>query len=1196
MFKKILIANRGIIAVRIERTLKKMGIKSVSLYTKADIDSLHVQNADETVCIGEGGLKETYLNANLILKTAKETQCEAIHPGYGFLSENADFAEECERNGIVFIGPAPEQMRLFGLKHSAREIAKKVGVPLLEGSGLVDNIEEAKKAALKIGYPVMLKSTAGGGGIGMKICRDETQLCKNFDEVMRLASSNFKNGGVFLEKYIKNARHIEVQIFGLKSGKIVTLGERDCSVQRRNQKVIEETPAPKISIETRNNLYAAAKKLAGQVGYVNAGTVEFLYDTYDKNFYFLEVNTRLQVEHGITEEVTATDIVELMIKEAAGELNEIKDKYPEGTSIEARIYAEDPLADFHPSCGKITKVIIPENTRIETWVCDNLTVSPLYDPMLAKVIVKGLDRNDALKKLREALSQIKIYGVVTNINYLRSLTFQDYYENALLSTSVLKNFFPKENALEVIDGGIQTTVQDYPGITGYWNVGVPPCGPMDMFSFRLGNKILGNPDDACGLELTLRGGIYKFRSSSVFCITGADMNAKLDGKTVETYTAVNAQMGQILEFAQAQKGMRAYLLVRGGFDIAKVLNSRSTFTLGKFGGYSGRALRSGDVLMINTDETGTNIKIKKKPKKFDNKWEIGVICGPHCDGEFLKSSFLDTLKKSKWKVHFNSSRTGVRLIGPVPQWARSDGGEAGLHPSNIHDTAYAVGTLDLTGDMPILLGPDGPSLGGFVCPVTVAAAELWKLGQLHPGDEIVFKLLTLKQAQELRDNHEKFFSDIEKYDIKDTDISSVYSLSEEIYSNYPILIRENSSPKLTVRCAGDRYLLVEYGEMVLDIVLRFKVHNLMKAVSESNLPVIEVTPGVRSLQIHFDTTKISLEDALKKVIELEHSLKNSGNAELPSRIVRMPLSWNDPAAELAVERYHKNVRTDAPWCPSNIEFIRRINGLETVEDVKKIIFDATYLVLGLGDVYLGAPVAVSVDPRHRLVTTKYNPARTWTPENAVGIGGAYLGIYGMEGPGGYQLFGRTIQVWNALERNTKTFSNKKPWALDFFDQIRFYPVSAEKLLDIREDFLRGRFELEIEKTSFNLNKYLKWLDSIKDSIKIFKDKQQSAFEDEKLRWKLHGVDKFISENDCAIGTGEETVPKGMSAVRAAMSGVIWKIAVEEGQSVKKGETVILEESMKMELSQIATKSGTIEKIYVSTGQQVNAGQLLATIK
>jgi urea carboxylase len=1192
MFQKVLIANRGAIAVRIERTLKKMGVRSVAVYTGADMDSLHVSGADEAVRIGEGPVKESYLNAELILKTARETGAEAIHPGYGFLSENAEFAEACEQNGITFIGPAPAQMRLFSLKHSARELAGKARAPLLEGSGLTGTVAEALAAAEKIGYPVMLKSTAGGGGIGMRACDDPKALEESFEQVAYLARANFKNGGLFVEKFISEARHVEVQIFGKKNGELVSLGDRDCSVQRRNQKVIEESPAPDIDDEVRHSIHMTAKNLAKEAGYTGAGTVEFLYDVKSSRFYFLEVNTRLQVEHGITEEVTGVDLVEWMVREAAGELGPIQDKKPAGHSIQARIYAEDAGLDFRPSSGKITRVIMPKDARVETWIDDGITVSPLYDPMLAKIIVKGNSRREAIDKLEKALGETKIYGITTNVAYLHSFIQQENYRAARLNTAMLKGFLPAENSLEVIDGGIQTTVQDYPGIAGYWTVGVPPCGPMDSFSFRLGNVLLGNPSGACGLELTLFGGAYKFRGGAWFCVTGADMSATLDGNPLEMYAALHAEAGQTLEFAEARQGIRSYLLVKGGLDIPKVLGSGSTFTLGNFGGHGGRALRGGDLIALGEPDCAAQNKILAvKPAAFTHEWEIGVVAGPHCTEEFLKASYLNSLTTTKWKVHFNSSRTGVRLIGPAPEWARMDGGEAGLHPSNIHDTAYAVGTLDLTGDMPILLGPDGPSLGGFICPVTTATAELWKLGQLHPGDKVSFRLLTLEQAGELKTRQENFLDKL-------GDPQAALSLPKEkpaITNTYPLLMRENKTPSFTVRCAGDSYLLVEYGEMVLDIVLRFKVHALMEILEKQDLPIVDMTPGIRSLLIHIDIMAMPLKTALEKIIKIEGAIPAVENIEVPSRIVKLPLSWNDPAIQIAIERYYKNVRPDAPWCPSNLEFIRRINGLESIDAVKDIIFAATYIVLGLGDVYLGAPVTTTLDPRHRLVTTKYNPARTWTPENAVGIGGAYMCVYGMEGPGGYQLFGRTVQMWNPL-KSTKTFRKGKPWALEFFDQIQFYPVSAAELLKLREDLLRGRFELETEKTTFNLGNYLNWLNSIKESAKEFKLKQQAAFNLEKGDWKAKGLDTFISELDAPEEGVEEVIPKGMTAVYAAITGVVWKITVSPGQPVKKGEVILVEESMKMEIVQPAPRDGVIEKICVALGTQVGAGQLLAIMR
>ena len=542
MFDKVLIANRGAIAVRIERTLKKMGIGSVAVYSKADQDSLHVERADEAVYIGDGTAKETYLDTKKIIKAALDTGAKAIHPGYGFLSENTDFAKECEENGIKFIGPDSEQIKLFGLKHSARALAGKADVPLLPGTGLLSGVEEAVTEAEKIGYPVILKSTAGGGGIGMRICNSTEELRQAYDAVCHLAAANFNDAGVFLEKYVTRSRHVEVQIFGNEYGETTALAERDCSVQRRNQKVVEESPAPNLSDEVREKMYAAAERLAKEASYRSAGTVEFLYDDQTEGFYFLEVNTRLQVEHGITEEVLGIDLVEWMVKEAAGELKNIKSLVhkPQGHAIEVRVYAEDCINGFRPGTGKIDAVTFSPEARVETWIQKGVEVTSLYDPMLAKLIVHGSDRADAIAKMERVLKDSRVYGITSNMQYLAALLKTETYQTGALFTGMLKDFMPQEHAIEVLDGGVQTTVQDYPGMIGYWFVGVPPCGPMDAYNFRIGNSILGNDESAPGLELTLRGGSYRFRTTVSFCITGADMKATLDGVEIPMYQVVHA--------------------------------------------------------------------------------------------------------------------------------------------------------------------------------------------------------------------------------------------------------------------------------------------------------------------------------------------------------------------------------------------------------------------------------------------------------------------------------------------------------------------------------------------------------------------------------------------------------------------------------------------------------------------------------
>lgn len=577
MFDKVLIANRGAIAVRIERTLKKMGIGSVAVYSKADQDSLHVERADEAVYIGDGTAKETYLDTKKIIKAALDTGAKAIHPGYGFLSENTDFAKECEENGIKFIGPDSEQIKLFGLKHSARALAEKADVPLLPGTGLLSGVEEAVTEAEKIGYPVILKSTAGGGGIGMRICNSTEELRQAYDAVCHLAAANFNDAGVFLEKYVTRSRHVEVQIFGNEYGETTALAERDCSVQRRNQKVVEESPAPNLSDEVREKMYAAAERLAKEASYRSAGTVEFLYDDQTEGFYFLEVNTRLQVEHGITEEVLGIDLVEWMVKEAAGELKNIKSLVhkPQGHAIEVRVYAEDCINGFRPGTGKIDAVTFSPEARVETWIQKGVEVTSLYDPMLAKLIVHGSDRADAIAKMERVLRDSRVYGITSNMQYLAALLKTETYQTGALFTGMLKDFMPQEHAIEVLDGGVQTTVQDYPGMIGYWFVGVPPCGPMDAYNFRIGNSILGNDESAPGLELTLRGGSYRFRTTVSFCITGADMKATLDGVEIPMYQVVHASAMQVLKFKDCKVGMRTYLLVAGGFDMPKIMGSSS---------------------------------------------------------------------------------------------------------------------------------------------------------------------------------------------------------------------------------------------------------------------------------------------------------------------------------------------------------------------------------------------------------------------------------------------------------------------------------------------------------------------------------------------------------------------------------------------------------------------------------------------
>lgn len=1180
MFSKVLIANRGEIAGRIGKTLRRMGIASVAVYSDADRFTRPVLDADEAVRVGPASAADSYLNIDAIIAACLKTGAQAVHPGYGFLSENRLFAEKLAQHGIAFIGPRPEHLDAFGLKHKAREIARLSHVPLLPGSGLLGTVEEALGEAETVGYPLMLKSTAGGGGIGMQLCYDADALRERFATVQRTARASFGDARVYLERFVAEARHIEVQIFGDGKGNVVALGERDCSLQRRNQKVIEETPAPGLSAEMRARLHQAAIALGKSVSYESAGTVEFIYDVEREDFYFLEVNTRLQVEHPVTEAVFGVDLVEWMIREAAGEdvLGGARHLAPKGAAIEVRVYAENPNAGFRPSAGRLTRVDFPDDARVDGWIETGVEVTPFYDPMLAKVIVAADTREGAIEKLSEVLDRSTVAGIETNLDYLRAIADSDIFRSGRVATNVLANFSFAPRTIDVLAPGAQSGLQELPGRLHLWHVGVPPSGPMDERSFRLANTIVGNPETTAALEFTVNGPTLRFNMDATIGLAGAQMSAKLDGVLIAHNAPVAVLAGQTLTIGKIEGGgQRCYLAVRGGFDAPEILGSRAVFTLGAFGGHGTGALKAGDVLHVAHDPkhlTNPRALTATECPLLPREWEIGVVYGPHGAPDFFQDEDIATLFSAEYEVHFNSARTGVRLIGPKPVWARSDGGEAGLHPSNIHDNAYAIGSIDFTGDMPIILGPDGPSLGGFVCPAVVARDELWKTGQLRPGDKVRFVAAARK----------------------DDPVVGPVLLKADPDLGSAIVGRYDDGPiPVVYRRAGDDNLLVEYGPMELDIALRMRVHVLAEAVAQIKLPgLIDLTPGIRSLQIHYDSAVLSRRKLLEVLQELERSLPPIDAMKVPSRIVHLPLSWNDPRAVLAMQKYQELVRPNAPWCPSNIEFIRRINGLDSEDEVKRIVFDASYLVLGLGDVYLGAPVATPVDPRHRLVTTKYNPARTWTPENAVGIGGAYMCIYGMEGPGGYQLFGRTIQVWNTW-RTTPVFEPGHPWLLRFFDEIRFFPVSAKELLEARAAFPHGAYPLKIEQSEFSYAEYARGLVSNRDSIAAFKQRQQAAFEAERQRWKELRIDDVTDDLDNAEAPTAD-VPDGSTGVFSEVPGNVWKVLVGEGAHVAAGEALAIIESMKMEISVQAPVAGRVSSIRIKPGQTLRTGDLVALIE
>jgi urea carboxylase len=674
----------------------------------------------------------------------------------------------------------------------------------------------------------------------------------------------------------------------------------------------------------------------------------------------------------------------------------------------------------------------------------------------------------------------------------------------------------------------------------------------------------------------------------------------LNGKPLAQWQSHEVAAGALLQFGDIlDVGARAYLAVQGGFQLSAYLGSKSTFILGQFGG-AGRAMRAGDVLHIVEARVHNPRTLPQELiPGYTNNWKIGVLYGPHGAPDFFTDEDVSTFFASEWKVHHNSDRTGVRLIGPKPKWARTDGGEAGLHPSNIHDVAYSIGAVDFTGDLPVILGPDGPSLGGFVCLATLAHAELWKMGQLRPGDTVRFHQISIAEAQALEASQDALIRDLRQP--KESLATPVKERGSPILHTIP---ESAGQTRVLYRQGGDKNMLVEYGPLMLDLNLRFRVHALMewlqRALDAGRLEgIVDMTPGIRSLHIHFDSKLLPRDKLLATLIAAEKELPAIEDMEVPARIVHLPLSWNDPSVQLAMKKYMQSVRKDAPWMPDNIEFIRRINGLDSLEEVRRIIFEASYLIMGLGDVYLGAPLGVPLDPRHRLVTTKYNPARTWTPENAVGIGGAYMCVYGMESPGGYQLVGRTVQMWNSFNQ-TKDFKDGKPWLLRFFDQVRFYPVTERELHALREEFLHGRFNLRIEETRFSLKQYNAFLQENATAIDAFRTKQKAAYIAERERWKAGGQANYTSSEASQDGGSaaprEMQLPEGTHAIRTHVTGTVWKLLVKEGQRVTAGSPAAVVESMKMEFAVEIPIDGTIQQLFCKEGGRVSARQILLVIK
>lgn len=1264
-FSKVLIANRGEVAIRLIKACRQLNLRTAAVFVTDDSSSPHLLYADSTHSLGSD--HSAYTSIPALLAAAGTAGADAVLPGYGFVSEDPEAAAAFEAKGITWIGPRPETIELFGLKHTARQAALQANVPTVPGSPVLSGVDDAVEHAAAVGFPALLKASAGGGGMGQAIVRSVENLRKSYDSVVGQAQSLFGSKAVYLERYIEKARHIEVQVFGDGNGSCIALGDRDCSVQRRRQKVIEEGNAPNLGFEMRTTLREAATRLCAKHKYLSAGTVEFIVDAATNEWFFLEVNTRLQVEHGVTELVSGVDIVRWMLMQGGGidVLKQDESQFSEtGVAIEARIYAENPVKDYVPCPGTLSAMQWPDEKictesgskiRVDAWAQVGTVVPGHFDPLLGKILAWGRTRPLAIVELKKALRDTIVRGVPCNVELLLQTTDHPDFLRGVYTTNLLNTFNPKTNSIEVLEPGLQSSLQDYPGRVGYWNIGVSPSGPMDAYAMGMANALVGNRPGTCAIEMTMSGPTLVFHTGAVIALAGGQFTAELDdGKQVQSWTPFFVKKGSVLHCGKATArrgeeedsgtgtravgGKIAYLAVRGGFDAPEYLGSKSTFPTGHFGGLTGSFLTTGDFLPIADSSLGSLDEAEKNGLSFrwplnqrlpddfipsydQREWTVAALNGPHASDDFLENETLEGIWTTSYVVHHATNRLGARLIGPAPKWTRADGGSAGLHPSNLHDYTYAPGAVNFSGNTPIVLMLDGPSLGGFVCPITVASADLWKIAQAKPGDKVRFKQVSYDDA-----SNAFFETEAAWKAVLSNDTGSLSSLASRwspwwvrttTSKNIPAVLAaldpangDRAEIKVSYRMSGDEHILIEYGEIDLDLAYRLRVHMLMEELNSLSY-VKELCPGVRSLLVRYDRKQIHVNKLISVLTELENGVLGSvEEVSVPSRVIHLPLAFDDKWTREAQDRYLRSVRPGAPYMPSNVEFIRRINGLNSVDEVKGIMTTAEYMVLGLGDVYLGAPCAVPVDPRHRLVTSKYNPARTYTPEGAVGIGGAFMCIYGMDSPGGYQLTGRTLPIWDnygSIPEENRGAPKHVPWLLRFFDRVRFFSVTDTELEELRSRYRKGSYKMEITHEKFAYKEHISFLEENKKSIEDFEQKRKCAYDAERARWEAEGEGESNAAaehaqkkaNDSHQVSGQQPSPEVRPpfsiSVQAGMAATVWAVHVSDGEEVEKGQQLFSLESMKVEIAVEAPVSGIARWISVSNGDSVSPDRELCIV-
>ncbi|KAF7427799.1 hypothetical protein PC9H_007015 [Pleurotus ostreatus] len=1217
---KLLVANRGEIAVRILSTARKLGLQTISVYSPSDATSPHVNLADEAIPLADyrhdkHGVPESqlYLDAQLLLSICKELGVTLVHPGYGFLAENAGFIRLFTESGITVLAPSADVVDLMGAKHAAREIARKVGVRVSPGSGdetssietanvngLTTSLNAAVDLGKRVGFPILLKATKGGGGMGMVVCHHEHEVQDKWDQAKERAQALFGDDGLIVEKYIQQGRHIETcQIFGDGQGNVVHLGERECSVQRRHQKVIEETPSPfynAMNPGARDAICQAAIRIGKELKYSSAGTVEFLVDASTGEFCFLEVNTRIQVEHGITEAVyPGLDIVQLMIDLGIAAHSTRTDTGLH--AIEVRVYAENPAEGFRPCPGVLQLVDIPDRKeegwlRVDSWISTGTIITPHFDPLLCKVIVTGSSRDEAIARMKAVLTETRICGPPNNIEHLQVSLGDPIFAKGRATTRWLESlpFIPR--AVTVVSSGLDMTVQDLPGRV--MGLGLPRSGPMDYIAFQAANLLVGNKSSTEGLEIIVMSGVpavFHFHVPTIIAVTGKPVFLSITAD-VEDYDKFDAKSSSKETVDRANyedsRGFRVYLAFRGGFpNIPEYLKSKST-SMG-LGGYQGRSLLPGDQIALAecSPKHGEDVNIRIPDSTIPTyplQATIHVLSGPQDDPEFITADGVEKFYATNFRVSPSSNRMGIRLElsndsgdGKIG-WARENGGEGGSHPSNILDNAYAFGSININGDTPVILANEGPDMGGYVCACTIAEADMWKLGQLGPGNEIRFRRVSWDTALGLRHRNESWLDGV-KAAISKSESGSIDLFKEETEGGL-------GGPKLLV--AGDSAILVDFGEMRLDFSIRALVHAFELEVRGARVDAIKrLCPCIRSTMCHYDPLQVSQSTVLGILSSALSRLPDAvDEMEFPSREITFPIVPDDPWCQEAIDKYARTTRDKAVYVPSNVEYLARNNGLDGKEDALSKLIDSEWLVVGIG-FYLACPFLVPIDPRCRLVGQKMNPSRTYTPRGAIGIAGVVAAIYPVESPGGYQLYGRTLPAWQTWGRG-RHFSPEEPWLLRPFDKVRFKVVDVGAYAELEQQFDAGRYEFEVSPTIFSMREYAAFVQSIAPEIKSFRDSQEAAVAIEEERERALLMEWEAEKRVANIPTQVDN-HAGTAFVRSPIFANIWKIKVEIGDTiVSKTQAVVILESMKSEINVYPEENAVGRKV-VGYGDGIGPG-------